>query len=211
MQEYRGQERQRAARWSPRCAEMGGAMSSLTHLLSQVRPSVPPIVGNLFSHLRRTASAAAELAPEDWDGAGREARLRPPNAPPLGAAPPRPRPHRKDRRGAGPRGWAQPMAVRATYKVANGSRAPPGRRRDLRRGQTAPGNSSGIEKGAGCGGAGLALGHSTKIGEEGGTESKTENWGLGGEKGRREPERKTDRPCGFGQAPPSGTQLAHLG
>lgn len=79
----------------------GGAPASLPHLLSGACPSVRPL------GLRTAASEGPLGLPRDsrgrtekgLDGAGGEARSRPPVAPPTAAAPPRPRPRGKARDG----------------------------------------------------------------------------------------------------------------
>lgn len=163
-----GRERWRAASWPPRCAQ------HRSHLLSG--PAVGPTVGAPSLRLYPAVAGASGLAPDAArGGAGRKRCPAHPFAPP--PARPRPRsapPALQGRMGWGRRTWSQPMAGRAAYEDANGSKSRRGR-------------------GRARGGA-WRLGGFLRNRERGRMLGAPAGGGPGRRKGRKEAESKTERP-----------------
>lgn len=160
-------------------AAPGMRPASRSHLLfgarrgSDSRDPVPPPP--------RADAPAAELALVNPAGGAGSSSLR--VAGPL--AGPRPRPAPAHSEGDGPRARAQPIAVRAAYEKANGSRSPP-RGAGPGAGPGGSGDSSGISKPAGCWGR-PGPGPSEERGGRGQSQKQRD---PGGEEGS-EPKRKT--------------------
>lgn len=102
------------------------------------------------------------------------------------------------------------MAVRAAYEAPNESKLS-GRGRCLGRGQTAPGDSSGIVKRAGCGVERLPRGVvCQRKGRKEIQSQKQRETRWGGGQGERQRARKENRPPRPGKPlPPSGTHFTH--